>query len=131
QLLAGEQPDLAGSQGPAVHAATRVPSLSGIPGAGLALRTVEPDEILSRQPLLAGPVLRSWKSGAEPRSPLRARLRGLRLAANLLKTGPPVGPRGPCAPPARPMPGTFRTSSPGPAQCVLRSSPWECRRRFV
>src|SRR5262249_47076581 len=57
QLLAGEQPAVARAAGPPVCAPARVHGLPPVQGAGLALRAVDPDEVLPGQSLLAGPVL--------------------------------------------------------------------------
>src|SRR5205807_5964585 len=66
QLLAGEQPPLAGRTQPAVHAAAGVHGVPAVPRAELALRAVATAEVLPRFSLLAGSVLGTWLS--EPRT---------------------------------------------------------------
>src|SRR6266550_2586832 len=55
QLLAPAEPALAGADRRALHAAARLHGLPRLPGAPLALRTVEADAALPRLPLLARP----------------------------------------------------------------------------
>src|SRR5439155_6889563 len=59
QLLAGSEPAVAGAAGASVRASAGLHGLPALQGAGLALRVVHADEILPRQPLLAGSVLKS------------------------------------------------------------------------
>src|SRR5829696_7081396 len=58
QLLAAEQPAVAGAEGPPVRAPARVSGLPRVQGAGLAVRTLDTDEVLPRPPLLARPILK-------------------------------------------------------------------------
>src|SRR5581483_7924959 len=57
QLLAAEQPAVAGAEGRPVRPPAGVHGLPAVQGAGLAVRVVDPDEVLPREPLLARPVL--------------------------------------------------------------------------
>src|SRR5262245_26675086 len=66
QLLAPEQSAMAGAEGPPIRSAARLHGLPAVQGAGLALRTVDPDEVLPRKPLLARPVLVARRTGFQP-----------------------------------------------------------------
>src|SRR5262245_9918454 len=60
QLLADVQPAMAGAAGRPIHAAARVHGVPAIPRAELVLLPVDLPQVLSREPLLAGSVLRPW-----------------------------------------------------------------------